>query len=307
MKGLELARLSFENVGLPALERELPQLLPRMAVGLAGEGSECFGFDDELSRDHDWGAGFCIWLEEEDYLTWGVRVQELYEGLDWKGAGLPLRREQPEAAGRVGCISTQRWYTRYTACPQGPDTLEQWRRVPEDFLATATNGEIFCDPLGRFSAVRTKLLRFYPEDVRIKKLTARAAVMAQAGQYNYPRCARRGENVAAQLALAEFTRAAMSMVYLLNRRYMPYYKWAHRGMAQLPILPLVGEWLAQLSSLPPDGQGEALVERICAAAAEQLRVQGLSGSESSFLLDHCPGMMDKIRDPELRKSHIMEG
>jgi len=307
MKGLELVRLSFEQVGLPALQKEFPQLLPRMAIGLAGEGSECFGFDDAFSRDHDWGAGFCIWLEEEDYQSCGAQLQRLYDSLDWRAAGLPVRREQPEAAGRVGCISTQRWYMRYTACPQGPDTLEQWRRVPEDFLATATNGQIFRDPLGRFSSVRDKLLQFYPEDIRIKKLTARAAVMAQAGQYNYLRSIRRGETVAARMAQAEFTKAAMSLVYLLNRRYMPYYKWAHRGMKELSILSQVGDWLEQLSAMPLDGRCEKLVEQICAAAAQQLRAQGLSDSESSFLLDHCAGMIEKIQDTQLRESHIMEG
>lgn len=52
MKGLELSRLCYEQIGRPAMEDRFPNLLPQMVFRLAGEGSECFGFDDELPRDH---------------------------------------------------------------------------------------------------------------------------------------------------------------------------------------------------------------------------------------------------------------
>ena len=68
MNGLALSRSFYETIGKPALEQQFPALMSRMAIGLAGEGSECLGFDDELSRDHDWGPAFCIWLEKEDYI-----------------------------------------------------------------------------------------------------------------------------------------------------------------------------------------------------------------------------------------------
>lgn len=57
MKGLELCREYFENYGRAMLE-EFPEIKDRIAVGLAGEGSECLGFDDELSRDHEFRTGF---------------------------------------------------------------------------------------------------------------------------------------------------------------------------------------------------------------------------------------------------------
>ncbi|MEI3503586.1 MAG: DUF4037 domain-containing protein [Anaerovoracaceae bacterium] len=69
---------------------------------------------------------------------------------------------------------------------------------------------VFVDHLGTFSQIRSALKAFYPEDVLKKKLAARCAVMAQAGQYNYGRCMKRGDSQAAYLACGEFIRTAMS-------------------------------------------------------------------------------------------------
>ena len=60
MNGLELAKEYFENFGKPMLEKEFAELLPYLAVGFVGSGSEHYGFDDEISRDHDYEPGFCI-------------------------------------------------------------------------------------------------------------------------------------------------------------------------------------------------------------------------------------------------------
>ena len=306
MNGLTLSRKYYNEVGRDAFVRAFPNLVLRAAFGLAGEGSECLGFDDEYSRDHDWGPSFCIWLNESDYREYGARVQAWYCALPDELDGYPAREEGALSAGRVGCLCTPHWFSRYTGCPQGPQTLTQWRRVPESFLATATNGAVFDDPLGEFTAIREHLLRYYPEDVRIKKIVARAAVMAQAGQYNYPRCRKRGDTVAAQLALAEFTKAAMSMVYLLNRRYAPFYKWMFRGMQGLPRLPRVGGMLEQLSRTSDAGQAQERIESVCALTAGELRRQGLTVGNASFLQEYCADMMTRIHDPELKKAHFME-
>lgn len=306
MTGLELSRRYYAEIGRPALEKQFPSLLPRMAIGLSGEGSECFGFDDEMSRDHDWGPGFCIWLGDDDYKCFGQEVQALYENLPGGFAGFPARADSPQSIGRVGCICASTWYARYTGSPRGPETMAQWRNVPEAFLATATNGAIFWDPAGDFTAVRERLLGFYPEDIRLKKLAARAAVMAQAGQYNYLRCFRRGEVVAAELALAEFTKTAISMVYLLNRRYAPFYKWMHRGLQGMPCLPGAYEQFLRLTRAVPGPDTEEAVEGICLTVAAELRRQGLSGSRDSFLLEHAWDILGRVQDPALRQSHIME-
>jgi len=307
MNGLALSRDYYDDVGRAALERSFPQMISRMAVGLAGEGSECFGFDDALSRDHDWGPSFCIWLNEEDYRLRGSQVQAVYESLSCRTPGIPPRQDGPRSGGRVGCLCAPEWYRRYTGFPEGPAANMQWLSVPEAFLATASNGAVFSDPSGGFSAVRARLLDFYPEDVRIKKIAARAAIMAQSGQYNYGRCLKRGETVAAQLALGEFVKAGMSMVYLLNRRYAPYYKWTHRGLLALPLLPRTHAQFAELCRPAPAAGKQEVIESVCADVIGELRAQGLSERTDDFLLEHCPDMMARIQDPQLRNLHIMEG
>lgn len=305
MNGLELARRYFEEIGRPAFEPAFPQLFERMAFGLAGEGSECFGFDDAVSRDHDWGPAFCIWLTEADYLQYGAQVQAVYESLPREFAGFSARTSTEHGHGRVGCLSIARWYARYTGRPDGPQTVQEWRRIPEHFLATAVNGTVFFDPLGAFTTVRNHLLEYYPEDVRIKKIANRAAVMAQSGQYNFPRCMSRGETVAAQLAKAEFIKAAISITYLLNRRYAPFYKWMHRGMQGMEKLPRMGVLLEKLCA--SDGaEAMELIESICLLTAAELQRQGLTDKRESFLEAHCTELMSRIKDPVLRQTHVME-
>ena len=67
MNGMELAERYYETYGRPMLHEKYPEYETRIAVGLVGEGSECFGFDDRISRDHDFGPAFCLWLEKKDY------------------------------------------------------------------------------------------------------------------------------------------------------------------------------------------------------------------------------------------------
>lgn len=53
MKGIEQARKFYTEVGKKMIADEFGDYQNRIAVGLVGHGSECFGFDDEVSRDHD--------------------------------------------------------------------------------------------------------------------------------------------------------------------------------------------------------------------------------------------------------------
>ena len=304
MQGLEEARLLYEDYGRPMLHEQFPELEGRVAVGLVGHGSECYGFDDEISRDHDFARGFCLWLTDEDDLRYGVPLSRAYRAL-------PLgERSQHSAVAEDSCgvRRTAFFYRRYTGSPGAPESWQQWLSLPSHALAEATNGQVFRDDLGEFTAVRDRLLHGMPEDVRRKKLAARLIEMAQTGQYNYPRCLRHGEEGAAALELGDFVRAACGAIYLLEKRHMPYTKWMFRGMDALPkfgYLRTALEFLLTGENDPALRQG--VIEDICATVSAELRAQELSDGSWDYLEPHAFAVQGRIQNPEIRALHVMEG
>ena len=311
-KGLALCARYFQAVGAPLLAERFPRWVGRIAAGLVGDGSDCFGFDDLISRDHDWGPGFCLWLTAEDYARVGDELAAALVSLPGEFDGVATRATSAWGQGRTGVFELGGFYRRFIGLNRPPETLREWRFIPEGHLAAATNGEVFHDPLGSFSAFRETLLGFYPEDIRLKMMATRCMTMAQAGQYNYERCLRRGEVVAAQRAEAQFIDAAISMVFLLNRRYKPYFKWMHRAVKALPLL---GTTVFRLTrdlvtcherhfGVGLARQKQVLMERVCSAVAGVLRDQGLSDAGSDHLLEHGPRLQARIQDPGIRALDI---
>lgn len=306
IKGMDLCRGYFEDICRPMLEAEFKEYLPRMAAGMIGDGSECLGFDDEISRDHDFGPAVQIYIPKEDMPVYGERLMQRLETLPKEYKGF-VREESFYGGGRVGVFTIDQFYRRFLSIGGVPKNYDVWRAIPESHFATATNGEVFFDNYGEFTRIREELLKGYPEDVRLKKIAARLMTMAQSGQYNFGRCAARQEFVAASLALSEFVEATMSLVYLLNRKYCPYYKWSHRGLSALPALGRgVQQKLARLVTLSPEKNAEEivwLVEDICVLVVDELRAQQLSFSPEPFLLAQGPMVLSRIQDPELRESN----
>ena len=130
--------------------------------------------------------------------------------------------------------------------------------------------------------------------------------MAQSGQYNYPRCLKRGERVAATCALGEFVQAACSMVYLLNHRYMPFYKWAHRGLRELPILSGVHQRLTDLCTARDGAAAQAEIEQICSMVRQEWARQHIVEGTSDFLIDYSSAIAAKIQDEKLRSLPLLQ-
>lgn len=283
ISGLELSKCYYETYGKAMLKEQFPEYADRVAAGLVGHGSECLGFDDMWSKDHDFGPGFCLWLTEEDYEKVGQKMQEAYEALPKAFMGYPARNTSKRGGGRVGVLSIPEFYEEFTG-------NGAWSEMEDEKLAMAVNGEVFDDPLGEFSAIREQLQNGMPFAVWKRRLANAVALTAQAGQYNYGRCKKRYDIVAANLALDEFVREGMRTAYLLNRRYMPYYKWAWRGLENLERLSELKPLFEQV--LSSEGERESVVEEICARLLEELKRQNLTYGEETFLELHVERILE---------------
>ena len=331
MNGLELSKLYYETYGKPMLKEQFPHLLPYLAAGMCGAGSECFGFDDEVSRDHDFEPGFQIFLPGEDVVDRrdAFLLERAYAKLPKEFMGVKRPLMAPAGGARHGVFRTAEFFAAKTGTPDGylpaggltaaersaagghgeiEEDLTAWLRVPEQSLAEATNGEIYFDNYGEVTKNRAAL-SYFPEDVRRKKLAGHLLLMAQSGQYNFRRCLLHGESAAAQLAAGEFVRSGISVIFLLNRVYQPYYKWSFRALRALPYLSMEAELFEYL--LTTDNEGSTaeekydVIEGIAADVIDLLADEQLTKAVCGDLEKHAYSVTDSITDATLRNMHVL--
>ena len=106
MKGLELAERFYLEYGAPMIHEKFSDIEHLLAVGLAGSGSECFGYDDELSEDHDFEAGFCIFIPDEDIIDRRAEfaLERAYSKLPKEFLGYKRSPLNPVGGNRQGVI-----------------------------------------------------------------------------------------------------------------------------------------------------------------------------------------------------------
>lgn len=313
MKGLEISKGYFEEFALPALKRDFAHVLPFVAVGRVGPGSDNFGFDDEISRDHDFEPGFCIFLPDESLVDRRSEflLMRMYSKLPAEYRGAVRQTLAPVGGARCGVMRTSDFYTRAVGSPDGRLSLEAWLRIPCFSLAEAVNGEVWLDNYGEFTSIRNRLSKM-PEDVRLKRLAGSLITMGQSGQYNYLRCLGHGEPEAAQLSLNEFVTSSMKAAFLLCEAYMPYYKWSFRALRMLDGGAFLSEKLFVL--LSGDIRDAACaekraqtVEEISTYFIEELKKRGLTEAVCSDLEKHAYSVNDRIKDGTLRNMSIFAG
>lgn len=262
---LHVCKRFYEMHGIKMIHEEFPDYEARIAVGLVGEGSECFGYDDAISRDHDFALGFCLWLSEEDYRSIGGMLQKSYEQLlvDFgdeflreNGIEAPTKSVNKVLSHRRGVSSVREFYenllnVKVQKTSEGGYILpDSWRQISEEKLAAATNGMVFRDDTGAFTKIRENLLEYYPTKVWMMRLAEKLHGFAQTAQTNYARMMARQDYVTANLCVAKGMQYTMEIIYLLNQKYAPYYKWMRKGLQSLSLIDSVAPILDRIAVIP---------------------------------------------------------
>lgn len=284
IKGMDLCREYYETYGEPMLYKEFPEYLDKITVGLCGEGSDCSGFDDEYSRDHDWGPGFSIWMDKELYEEIGVEMAEAYKSLPEEFRGYK-RRDTIRGVGRVGVCITEDYYNRIL----GVNWREDLESVPQEALFAAVSGEIFHSSDTKFERWRYELANEYPDSLRLRYMAEDCAYFSQGAQYNYPRMMRRGDNVSARISLVKGISSGMRLLYECEGKFPPCEKWLYKGLESLPDVSeermLI--WKILGSNMSQETEEMLLsVERLAFLLAERLYTKGFISDTDAYLDAH---------------------
>lgn len=246
--GLDLARAFYHEALQPILAKHHPRT-PHSAA-LLGSGSEVLGFDDAVSRDHNWGPRLQLFLSAPDHARLSASIsQTLRRHLPYQFRGYATNWSAPkqenddqgtqllapidsgEVNHRVELLSIDGFMRAHFGL--GSDhklRAADWLSIPQQKLLTFTSGEVFHDALG-LETIRQRFA-FYPRDVWLYLLACGWQRIAQ-DEHLAPRAGSVGDELGSRLIASRLVRSIVLLCFLLERTYAPYPKWLGSAFQQL--------------------------------------------------------------------------
>lgn len=232
----DTSRRFFREIVLPVLEREFPEETAQTAFGLFGYGSEAYGMDDEISRDHHWGLRIdalmpaSVFRDRRDAIMACVAA-----ALPASFEGIPLREGHVSGAG-LAPDSLEGFLVRTIGAPRPPRNDADWLRVPEEDIHHVINGEVWHDRSGEFTRIREVFEGYYPDTVWRRRIAHWCRYYSGMGTYALKRALIRRNELYAVTAFGKAIRWGVQLAFLLDRLYFPYDKWLWAYFERLPRL-----------------------------------------------------------------------
>jgi len=222
---IDSSRSFFEEVVQPILQEHFPVETEQIAFGVFGYGSEALRLDDAYSRDHHWGLRIdalmppAIFAEKREPMmaTLSANLPTAYQGQS-------LREGHLAGAG-LAPDNLPAFLTRTIGIDHAPKNHTEWLKIPEEDIIHIINGEVWSDPLGEFTAIRTVFQGYYPEPVRLRRIANWCRFFSGMGTYALKRAILRDNEFYATTRFSNAIRLGIQLAFLLDKTYFPYDKW----------------------------------------------------------------------------------
>lgn len=232
VSGVALSRDYYEAIVRPVIEARWPGL--RHAAGRLGSGSEVLGFDDAVSRDHDFGLRVNLLVPAD---AAGQIDAHLDAVLPDRFGGYPTRFAttwDPQVRHRVQVEDVSTFVASRTGITASNAlSVADWLSLTGQAVLEVTAGPLFVDTAGELTAARERLA-WYPDDLWTYVVATDWARLAQELPF-VGRTAERGDDLGSRVIASRLVDIAMHLAHLLERRWPPYAKWAGTSLSRLPL------------------------------------------------------------------------
>ena len=274
LPGGELARAFHADVVGPLLTREMPGL--RYAAWL-GSGSDVLGFDDAMSRDHDWGCRLTLLVDEADRAAIPQVSLLLERELPKSYRGFPMRfpvtwdssvTHQVEIA-TVADFATSRLGIDATI----ELSVADWLILTGQAVLEMISGPIFVDRTAALAQVRARL-NWYPPDIERYVLAAGWQRLSQEMPM-VGRTAELGDELGSKMLSTRLADDLISLAFTLSRQWPPYPKWRGTAFRALPIAADLAGMLTAAETAPHWRDRENALADACEILLDAQRARGL--------------------------------
>ena len=248
ISGLDLAKRYYHEVVKDLIEGQFPNLA--YACGFFGHGSDVLGYDDHISKDHNWGPKLFIFLKEGDYERITPKLDASFKknlparfldfSTNWGPPNLEDNGTQQLEDSDNGVINHKIEFFTIKSYMQREfgffkfplETLD-WLTIPQQKLLELTSGEVFFDNFNDLTELRA-YFSFYPEQVRIFCLRGEwgeiQQMMAFTGRTGYV-----NDDLGSRLVATGQIKRMMKIAFLLEKQYAPYLKWFGTAFNKLSL------------------------------------------------------------------------
>ena len=271
------------------------------------------GFDDAMSRDHDWGCRLTLLVDEPDRgavrqvgLLLERELPESYRGLPVR---FPLTWD-PSVSHNVEIATVAGFAaSRLGVNPAGELSALDWLIVTGQSVLEVTAGPVFADRTAELAQVRARL-RWYPPEVERYVLAAGWQRLSQEMPM-VGRAAEHGDELGSRLLSARLAGDLMWLAFTLSRRWPPYPKWRGTAFGALAVAADLAGPLAAAAAAPHWRDRESALAGACEILLGAQRARGLPAPAPAVIpfwdrpyrtVDDTvrESLLSAITDPDLR-------